>query len=132
MARKKKSDEKPGLLTPLELEIMTELWKRSEGGVHDILESLPKDKDYAYTTVSTVLRILLGKGIVEAKAHGRQHTYVPLLSKEEYESRTLNHVVATVFDNEPASLLRRLLDDKSISKEQLEELKSLIDSRSEG
>lgn len=128
MGRKKKSDQ-DGMLTPLELEIMTALWKRGEGSVHDVLESLPSEKDYAYNTVSTILRILQTKGVVTVRQQGRQHTYVPALSKAEHETRTLKHVVTTVFDGEPASLLKRLLGDKGLSKSDLDEIKDLLERR---
>ena len=130
MGRKKKSGD-GGLLTPLELEIMTVLWKLGEGSVHDVLKQLDPDKEYAYNTVSTILRLLLAKGVVDARAEGRGHFYLPVLDKQEYEARTLKHVVSTVFDGEPTSLLRRLLDDQSLSKQTLEELRSLIARKGE-
>lgn len=126
MGRKKKEDS-DGQLTPLELEIMSTLWKIGEGSVHDVIEALPKDRDYAYTTVSTVLRILLSKEVVKAEASGRQHTYVPLLSKQKYESMTLKHVVTTVFGGDSTSLLKRLIDDRAISKSELDEIKKMIE-----
>ena len=126
MGRKKKDDVE-GFLTPLELELMTVLWKSGGATVHEVTDALPKDKDYAYTTISTVLRILLQKGAVEAEANGRQHTYVPRLTKNDYESRTLKHVVSTVFDGEPASLMRRLISDKGLSKKELDEIRELLD-----
>lgn len=124
MGRKKKTEDE-GLLTPLELELMTVLWKTGGGTVHDVAAAL--NEEYAYTTISTVLRLLLSKGVVDAQANGRQHTYVPLLSKDDYESRTLKHVVTTVFDGEPASLMRRLLDDKALSKKELDEIRELLE-----
>jgi predicted transcriptional regulator len=126
MGRKKK-DEQESLLTPLELEVMTQLWKTGGSSAHEVLETLPGD--YAYTTVSTVLRILLQKGAVEAQASGRQHIYKPVVTKDDYESRTLKHVVTTVFDGEPASLMRRLLDDKALSKKELDEIRALLQER---
>lgn len=125
MGRNKKDDD--GLLTPLELELMTVLWKTGGGTVHEVTEALPKDKDYAYTTISTVLRMLLAKGVVEATANGRQHTYVPVMQKDEYESKSIDHMVTTVFDGEPASLMRRLLDSRGLSKKELDEIRELLD-----
>ncbi len=128
MGRKKKS-EQDGLLTPLELEIMSVLWKLNGGSVHDVIDALPSEKSYAYNTVSTILRILLTKKVVKAESEGRTHTYIPVLSKEAYESRTLDHVVSTVFDGEPASLVRRLLDTDEISSAELKEIRALLESR---
>ena len=128
MGRKKKSDH-DGMLTPLELEVMSALWKLGEGSVHDVIAALPSEKVYAYNTVSTILRLLLAKNVVSAKSEGRGHTYLPVLQKDDYEARTLDHVVTTVFDGEPASLMKRLLDSKGLTESELAEIKGLLESR---
>ena len=128
MGRKKKSDQ-DGLLTPLELEIMSALWKLGLGNVHDVIEALGSEKSYAYNTVSTILRLLLEKDVVAAESQGRVHIYRPVLSKQDYEARTLDHVVTTVFDGEPASLLRRLIDNDGLSDAELKEIKSLLEAK---
>jgi predicted transcriptional regulator len=127
MGRNKK-DERENLLTPLELEVMTQLWKSGGASAHEVLEMMPEE--YAYTTISTVLRILLQKGAVEAQPSGRQHVYKPVIDKDDYESSTLKHVVTTVFDGEPASLMRRLLNDKVLSKKELDEIRALLSEKS--
>ena len=46
------------MLTETELELMTILWRIGEGSVAEVLEKLPRERDLAYTSVSTILRIL--------------------------------------------------------------------------
>ena len=46
------------LLTETELELMTLLWKLGEGAVNDVMDALPPQRRLAYTSVSTMLRIL--------------------------------------------------------------------------
>ena len=69
------------LLTEVELELMTALWKLGEGSVADVLETLPKERKLAYTSVSTILRILEQKKVLKARKEGRGHVYVPMLEK---------------------------------------------------
>jgi predicted transcriptional regulator len=126
MGRMKKTDES---LSPLELEIMVVLWKLGSGSVHEVIAELIKNKELAYTTVSTVLRLLEKKSIVESVKDGRTHIYVPLLTKEEYEGFALSQVVSTVFDGAPKMLVKRLLGDDSISAEELAEIRELLDQR---
>jgi predicted transcriptional regulator len=126
MGRMKKTDES---LSPLELEIMVVLWKLGSGSVHEVIAELMKNKELAYTTVSTVLRLLEKKSIVESVKDGRTHIYVPLLTKEEYEGFALSQVVSTVFDGAPKMLVKRLLGDDSISAEELAEIRELLDQR---
>jgi predicted transcriptional regulator len=121
----KRKEEK--LLTEAELEIMGVLWKLAQGTVNDVLAELPPGR--AYTTVSTIVRILEQKGFVRARKEGRGHVYAPDVAREEYEARTVKDVVARVFDGAPVALARQLLQTETLSDADLAELRRLIDER---
>lgn len=121
-----KKNQSERLLTETELELMNIIWKLGEGSVADVMTELPKARELAYTSVSTILRILEQKDVLETRKEGRNHIYIPLITKEEYESRTLNHIVDKVFDGTPMALARQLLRSKGLSKDELSELKKLI------
>jgi len=122
--KKTKPTEK--LLTEVELELMTILWRLGEGSVADVIEHLPKDRDLAYTSVSTILRILEQKEILKTRKEGRGHTYIPTLKKSDYEVKAVTQVVDKVFDGTPVALVRQLLDSGKIDAKELDELKKLI------
>ena len=86
-----RSDDKR--LTNVELELMTILWTLGEGNVTQVIAALPAERALAYTSVSTILRILEGKGFVAARREGRGHLYKPTISKNEYEARAVKDVV---------------------------------------
>jgi predicted transcriptional regulator len=117
------------LLTDAELELMLILWKLEEGSVHDVLAALPKKRVMAYTTASTIIRILEKKGFVESRKEAKSHIYSPRISKQAYESRTLGHVMGKLFENTPVALVARLIDDHKLSTKEIAELKSLLESR---
>jgi predicted transcriptional regulator len=124
MTKKLKDDR---MLTDTELELISLLWKLGEGSVNDVLEQLPKERDLAYTSVSTILRILEQKKFLKTRKEGRGHVYIPLLQKEDYEERTVRHVVEHVFDGTPMALAKQLLNTVSLSRDELDELKRLIE-----
>jgi predicted transcriptional regulator len=124
-ASAKEQDNK--MLTETELELMTILWKLGEGSVADVMSHLAKDRDLAYTSVSTILRILEQKGILKTRKEGRGHIYTPQVEKSEYEAKTVKHVVDRVFDGTPVALVRQLLDTMKLDAKDLQELKNLID-----
>ncbi|MCC6278766.1 MAG: BlaI/MecI/CopY family transcriptional regulator [Oligoflexia bacterium] len=119
------------LLTETELELMTILWKLGEGSVGDVIENLPKERDLAYTSVSTILRILEQKEVLKTRKEGRGHIYIPAIKKSDYEAKTVRHVVDKVFDGTPVALVRQLLDTMKIDQSELDELKKII-AQSEG
>jgi predicted transcriptional regulator len=60
---------------------------------------------------------------------GKGHLYSPQVSKQDYESRTLGHVMGKLFENTPVALVARLIDDHKLSAEEIAELKQLLDKR---
>ena len=122
---KKIKEEK--LLTQTELELIHILWKLEEGTVTEVIEHLPKNRDLAYTSVSTILRILEQKKILKTRKEGRGHVYIPMITKQEYETRTIKDVVEKVFDGTPIALAKQLINTTKLNKEELGELKKLIE-----
>ena len=118
------------LLTEVELELMTILWQLGGGTVSDVLAALPPDRPLAYTSVSTILRILEGKGIVASEKVGRGHRYLPAVAKGAYEAFALEEVVGKVFGGEPLALVRRLVDTAGLSRKDLAALRALLEEKS--
>ena len=126
-AKSKNKNEK--LLTDVELELMNILWRLGEGSVNDVLAELPRERQLAYTSVSTILRILEQKEVLGSRKHGRGHIYTPCIKKDDYESKTVTHLVDKVFEGEPSALVLRLLDTTKLSEEDLKEIKKMLNER---
>lgn len=128
MIKTRKNEGK--LLTETELELMHILWKISAGSVHEVMENLPAGRDLAYTSVSTILRILEQKKFVRSQKEGRGHIYCPIVSKQAYEGTSLQHLVKNVFEGTPSAMVRRLLESSDLSKDELNEIRTLLNERS--
>ncbi len=126
-ARKPRRPDK--LLTEVELELMNILWRLGGGTVSEVLANLPPERPLAYTSVSTILRILEQKEVVGSEKLGRGHRYQPLVPRDMYEAYALEQVVGRVFGGEPLALVRRLVDTAGLSKRELAELKTLLDRK---
>ncbi|MCB0355687.1 MAG: BlaI/MecI/CopY family transcriptional regulator [Bdellovibrionales bacterium] len=114
------------LLTEVELEIMNILWSIKEGSVRDVLARLPQERTLAYTSASTMLRILEKKKIVSSRKDIKSHIYFPILQKQDYEESTLSHVVTNIFDGTPSNLVKRLVNTSSLSDADREEIKKIL------
>ena len=117
------------LLTEVELEFMNELWALGEGSVRDVLDRLPPERNLAYTSGATILRILDEKGFVQSRKDGKTLIYQPLLEKDIYQARSLQNLSRTLFDDTPASLVARLVDDAGLTEADLEEIRALVERR---
>ncbi|MBO6868284.1 MAG: BlaI/MecI/CopY family transcriptional regulator [Thalassococcus sp.] len=123
--KKKKSE----LLTEVELEFMNELWAIGEGTVRDVLDRLPDDRDLAYTSGATILRILEQKDFVTSRKEGKTLIYTPTLAKDIYQTRSLKDLSMKLFDDTPATLVARLVDDETLTEEALGQIRALVDRR---
>jgi len=120
------------LLTEVELELMNLVWRLGAATVNDVLAELPARRNLAYTSVSTILRILEQKGVLESEKVGRGHLYRPLVGRAAYEIRAVKDVVGRVFGGKPLSLVRALVASGVLSDEELAALKSTLDRAERG
>lgn len=120
-----------GLLTATELELMNILWNLGSGTVRDVMADLPKDRDLAYTSVSTIIRILEQKGMLESRKEGKAHIYSPKMEKGQYEKKETSSLVKNLFGGSKLSLVKCLIEDGKLSKKEMQELKKLIEMRAQ-
>lgn len=125
MRQKKKSE----FLTEVELEFMTELWALGQGTVRDVLDQLAPERNLAYTSAATILRIMEQKEFVTSEKQGKTFIYKPALDKDAYQSKTLMDLSNKLFDGTPASMVARLVNDQGMSEQALEEIRALLDRR---
>jgi len=127
--RPPKREVKP--LTAAELEMMNVIWRIGPCTVNQILEQLAPQRELAYTSVSTIVRILEQKGHVSSAKEGRGHVYAAVVPKTDYQQTSLKHLVKGVFDGAPMLLVQRLLDSEALTPEEIGELQSMLRERSE-
>ena len=113
-------------LTKAEEQIMQILWQLGEGMVKDILEQMPEPKP-AYNTVSTVVRVLEGKGFIDHKAYGNSHVYFPQISEAAYRKFTFDKMMSNYFGNSYQSLVSFIANEKKLGVNELDELTQLIE-----
>ncbi len=112
-------------LTKAEEQVMQLLWQLEEAIVKDIIALMPDPKP-AYNTVSTVVRVLEGKGFIDHKAYGNSHVYFPLISEAQYKKFTFDKMMSNYFSNSYESLVSFIADEKKLGVKELDELTQLI------
>ena len=83
---------KPGLLGPLEIQVMETLWERGKSTVRDVVVQL--DRRLAYTTVMTTLDRLYKKGLLERHEYARAYSYWPRWSRQEWDQKRAGDLVS--------------------------------------
>ena len=127
MIRKKSLNPPPtSMLTAVELEMMNVIWRIGPCSVAQVREQLLPQRELAYTSVSTIVRILEQKRYVRSEKQGRGHLYSATISKPAYQAMSLKQLVNTVFEATPSLLVERLLESDSLSSKDVAKIKALL------
>jgi len=108
-------------LTRAEEDIMQVIWQLNEAFVKDIIDQLPDPKP-AYTTVSTIVRILQQKGFVGHEVYSKSHKYHPLISKEAYTKTFMKGFVKRYFSGSYQQMVSFFTKEDDLSLNDLEQL----------
>ncbi len=115
--------------TELELEILKILWQRSPLPVKDVQDALaagPAKRDLAYSSVITVMNIMVRKKYLGRRKRGKAYVYDPRVSQQSVHRGMLGDLLDRVFDGSPAAMMLELLDTADVDQRELKELRKLI------
>ena len=115
-------------LTRAEEEIMQTLWSLKKASVKEILAELPDPKP-AYNTVSTIVRILEQKGMVDHESRGRTHLYFPIVEKDAYRSFSMRKVMDNYFGGSLKNMVSFFVDKDDVSSRELDDILKIIDQK---
>ncbi|MFO0727571.1 MAG: BlaI/MecI/CopY family transcriptional regulator [Myxococcota bacterium] len=120
--------KKAPLPTDAELAILSVLWTRGPSTVREVHEALEPEQGTGYTTALKLLQIMAQKGLVERDERTRSHVYKALLGREQTQKRLLRDLLARAFSGSTAQLVQRALATKPTSKEELTEIRRMLDA----
>lgn len=101
------------------------LWDLEKAFVKDILDQMPEPKP-AYTTVSTIIRILETKGFIAHKSYGKTHEYYPLVNMEDYRKFITGGLLHDYFGGSVSNLISHFTQKEEISAKELDEILRII------
>ena len=113
-----------GVLTPLELQIMQVLWTGGPATVASVQEKL--GSDLAYTTVQTMLNVLLRKKKVRRTQAGRAFTYEAAVSRDRATTAAITDLMSRMFGGSGEAMLMALINTRAITPEQIERASRLV------
>ncbi len=112
--------------TAAELEILQILWKYKSATVKFVHEKINHKKNVGYTTTLKIMQNMAAKNIVRRELNGKSHVYIPVLKQEETQNLLLNGFLETAFSGSTSKLVMQVLGSHKTSKEELKQIKELI------
>jgi predicted transcriptional regulator len=117
------------VLTDQELEIMKVVWDRETATVRDVYETFRAQRQIAYTTVMTMMRILERKGHLKVSRADRAHVYRPARPRQRVLGEMVQEFVDRVFGGATEPLVQQLLRDRHLTEHDLREIAAQLKSK---
>ena len=128
MSKKEKLKiDKP--LTEVELQLMNVIWSLGPCTVKEVQTEINKERELAYTSIATIMKILETKGILKNTKDDKAHIYTSLVDKVEYEAHSLEHLAENLFHGDSSMMVMRLLDNSNFSQKDLEAIREVLNTR---
>ena len=119
-------------LANAELAVMDLLWERGERmTAREIREALyPNEKKPQHGTVQRLLQRLQEKGFVDRDRSISVHFFSAAISRESYAGGQLESLADKLTAGSISPLITHLVEHKKISREELDKIRSILDSNS--
>ena len=92
-----------------------------------IMEKLGEDNHWKPQTLLTVLARLTEKGFLESVRKGRERQYTAIISEDEYLEVETSDFLKRYSGHSMGGLVKTLFSSNSLSDNELDELRSLLD-----
>ena len=114
-------------LSKSEEQLMEFIWQKEKAFMKDLIDCFPEPKP-ASTTVATLLKRMIEKKAIGYNQMGNSREYYPLIKKSEYFSKRVHTMIKDYFDESVIQFASFFTKETKLTKEQLEQLRKLIDS----
>ena len=117
--------------TEVELQILRVLWSHGPSTVRAIHDKLQDTKETNYSTTVKMLSVMLDKDLVRRDERVRPQVYRAAVTQAATQKRMLGRLISRVYDGSAKSVVMQALSSKRASREDLAEIRRLLDELEE-
>ena len=119
-------------VTDAELQVLRLLWEVGPAPVRQLAEEIyPRGATSEYATVQKLLERLESKGCVSRTRDGRRFLFEARVGRDELVARRLRATADELCEGSLTPLLTQLVHAGELSRQELEELRRLVDAAPE-
>lgn len=108
-----------------EIKVMNILWKEGDLSAGQLVKILKADTGWNRNTTYTVIKKCIDKGAIER--YEPNFMCRTIISKEQVQNYETVELINKMFDGSKEKFFAAFLDDKNLLKEEVEQLKKLVD-----
>jgi BlaI family penicillinase repressor len=112
--------------TPAELEVLQVIWDRGPSTVREVMNVLNQERPRAYTSVMSLMNVMVEKGLLGQKPKGRAFMYSAKVSQARTQSQIVRDLLGRVFDGSASALVTHLLEQARPDSKELDEIRKTI------
>ena len=118
-------------LTAGEWAIIQAVWDNEPCAAPTIQEELEKKTGWSYSTVKTMMDRMVTKGLLTTQRIRNLILYSSVITKKEAQRGEIMRAVKRAFGGAMTPMMQFLLDSKSLTEEELDQLEAMIKSKKE-
>lgn len=123
-------DEKRGVLSPSEWRVMECLWTGPKT-LMELVRALGDSAGWAKSTVTTMVRRLEEKGLIDYEQSGRAKVFQAALAREDAAAAETDSLLARAFQGSVGLLVSSLADRNSLTRADIDELYAILEQAEE-
>jgi predicted transcriptional regulator len=118
--------------TDAELEILTVLWSIGPATVRQVYDVIHRRRSVQYSTVLKFMQIMDEKGLLRRDQKQRAHIYKAARPRERTQQQLAGDLLERAFSGSAKALLLGALSARKTTKEELNEMRQLLDEYRKG
>jgi len=118
------------LPTDAEIDILAVLWRLGPSTVREVHDALGKES--GYTTTLKQMQLMAGKGMLARSERFRSHVYEASVPPEETRTQIAGDLLRRAFGGSAKSLVMGALTAEPASREELRDIRRILDEFERG
>lgn len=106
--------------------IMEKLWEESPRTIMQIYHALEENPGWSKSTVNTLLKRMVGKGILYYQEGEKAKQYFPKINREAAALAETESLLDRVYRGSVSMMMSTLVKKKNFSREEIEELYDIL------
>ena len=107
--------------------IMQVLWEKSSASLREICEALKESKGWTKHAISSFLNRMQEKGAISVDENGKVKNYFAVWNKEETILEETQSIMERVYKGDILLMVSNAVKEQKLTKEEIEELKNMLD-----
>ena len=124
--------QKAAELFDSEWAILQVVWEQEPCAAPTVQEALKTERDWAYTTVKTMMDRMVKKGLLTTEKIRNLYLYRSAITRAQAQRREILRTVKRAFDGALTPMMQFLIENEKLSEADYRQLESLIQNRKRG